>query len=574
MYMELNCIVEIPVSGKVSIKKIKDKSYVYYQYENNYRRDKGYNETKRACIGKVTSEDKTKMYPNGNYLKYFPEKNLPELSSSSRSSCLKIGAYTIIEKIIKEYDLDNMLKDIIGDKYGLFLDLIAYTIIYENNASQYYPDYTFNHPLFTENMKMYSDSTISDFLKKIKVDDSIQFLNSWNEKRDHQEKIYISYDSTNKKCQAGDIEFVETGHSKDGIPDTIINTAIAYDRTNRIPLLYEMYGGSITDIVQLGLMVNKIKDFGYKKVGFILDRGYFSEPNIHYMDNLEYDFIIMLKGKKALVKDIVLEKHGTFEDNFDNIIPEYEVSGTSVKRPLFKDDQKERCIHVYYDSYKAANEKAELIEKIKEMQDKLNDYIGENPMLSNIYRYYFDLIYWHEGKKDQKLTAIMPRKKVIEEDIKACGYFCIVTSSEISAKDALLLYKSRDDSEKLFRGDKSYLGEKAERVYSTEAVRSKVFIEFVALIVRNKIYIDLIEQMKKDKKKYNYMSVPAAIRELEKIEIIRYGHGDYRLDHALSKTQKTILKAFNLDQKKIVNKVKALNKELLEIENKEKQQTV
>ena len=567
--MELNCVVEIPVSGKISIKKIKEKSYVYYQYENNYRRDKGYNETKRACIGKVVNEDKTKMYPNSNYLKYFPERNLPELSSSSRSSCLKIGTYAVIEKIIKDYGLDDMLKNIIGDKYGLFLDLIAYTIIYENNASQYYQDYAFDHPLFTEDMKMYSDSTISDFLKKIKVDDSIKFLNSWNEKRDHQEKIYISYDSTNKKCQAGDIDFVEVGHSKSGIPDTIINTAIAYDRTNRIPLLFEIYGGSITDIVQLGLMVNKIKSFGYKKVGFILDRGYFSEPNIHYIDKSHYDFIIMLKGRKSLVKDIVLEKHGTFEDGFNSLIPEYEVNGITVSRPLFKGDQKDRYIHVYFNSYKAASEKAELIEKISVMKDKLNDYIGQNPILTDTYKHYFDLIYWHQGKQDQKLTAIMPKNNVIEEEIKTCGYFCIVSSSKMTAKDALLLYKSRDDSEKLFRGDKSYLGQKAERVYGTESVRSKVFIEFVALIVRSKIYVNLVEQMKKDKKKYNYMTVPAAIKELEKIEVIKYGHGDYRLDHALSKTQKIILKAFDLDQRKISDKANNLNSKLTEIEDKQ-----
>ena len=569
--MKLNCIVEIPVSGKISIKKIKEKSYVYYQYENNYMRDKGYNEPKRACIGKVINEDKNKMCPNNNYLKYFPEKSLPELSSSSRSSCLKIGAYIVIEKIIKEYGLDNMLKDIIGDKYGLFLDLIAYTIVLENNASQYYQDYTFDHPLFTEDMKMYSDSTISDFLKKINIDDSIQFLNSWNEKRNHQEKIYISYDSTNKKCQAGDIEFVEVGHSKSGVPDTIINTAIAYDRTNRIPLLFEIYGGSITDIVQLGLMVNKINSFGYKKVGFILDRGYFSEPNIHYMDKLHYDFIIMIKGMKSLVKNIVLENHSTFEDNFDSIIPEYEVNGITVKCPLFKDDQKDRYIHIYFNPHKAASEKADLIQKINVMKDNLNNYIGQNPIIKENYKQYFDLIYWHEGEKNQKLTAIMPKNKVIEEEIKTCGYFCIVTSSEMNAKDALLLYKSRDDSEKLFRGDKSYLGQKAERVYSTESVRSKIFIEFVALIVRSKIYVDLTEQMKKDKKKYNYMTVPAAIRELEKIEVIKYGHGDYRLDHALSKTQKTILKAFNLDQRKISDKANSLNKKLTEIEDKENQ---
>ena len=43
---------------------------------------------------------------------------------------------------------------------------------------------------------------------------NIGFLNSWNETRNHREKIYISYDSTNKNCQAGDIEMVEFGHPK------------------------------------------------------------------------------------------------------------------------------------------------------------------------------------------------------------------------------------------------------------------------------------------------------------------------------------------------------------------------
>jgi len=48
-------------------------------------------------------------------------------------------------------------------------------------------------------------------------------------------------------------------------------------------------------------------------------------------------------------------------------------------------------------------------------------------------------------------------------------------------------------------------------------------------------------------KKPNYMTVPAAIRELEKIEMIKGFDGRYRLDHAVTKAQKTILKAFRMD---------------------------
>ena len=39
----------------------------------------------------------------------------------------------------------------------------------------------------------------------------------------------------------------------------------------------------------------------------------------------------------------------------------------------------------------------------------------------------------------------------------------------MTAKDALILYKNRDASEKLFRGDKSYLGDKSLRIYGDSA---------------------------------------------------------------------------------------------------------
>ena len=49
----------------------------------------------------------------------------------------------------------------------------------------------------------------------------------------------------------------------------------------------------------------------------------------------------------------------------------------------------------------------------------------------------------------------------------------------------------------------------------------------------------------------NYMTVPAAIRELEKIEMVKRTNGRYRLDHAVSKKQKTILSAFGMDDEDI-----------------------
>ena len=145
-----------------------------------------------------------------------------------RSSCLRIGIFLVIPKILNGYKLPEILGKYLGKKEtGLFLDLAAYSLISENNAAQYYPSYAYSHPLFTKQMHIYSDSKVSDFLAELTDDQRVGFVNEWNENRDHREKIYISYDSTNKNCQARDLRFVEFGHPKDDRGLLVFNYSIA-----------------------------------------------------------------------------------------------------------------------------------------------------------------------------------------------------------------------------------------------------------------------------------------------------------------------------------------------------------
>lgn len=241
-----------------------------------YHPEKKYNIPNHKTIGKQSLTDQTMMIPNENYLKYFGDVELPVLKAGvSRSSCIRIGAFLVVRKILEEYELPAILKKYLRIKdCGLFLDLAAYSIVAENNAAQYYPDYAYNHPLFTAGMHIYSDSKVSDFFASVTDDQRIGFLNEWNSNRDHREKIYISYDSTNKNCQAGNIEMVEFGHAKDDKNLPVFNYSIAYDTYNREPLFYEQYPGSIVDISQLQFMLEKARGYGYRHVGFIFDRGY------------------------------------------------------------------------------------------------------------------------------------------------------------------------------------------------------------------------------------------------------------------------------------------------------------
>ena len=545
MYLDFH--VKIPeVPGKITRRKKGNSTYIEFEYDRVYDPKRQFTIAKRATIGKESTSDSLMMLPNQNFLKYFPDADLPdEKDRTTRSSCLRIGAYIVIRKIIDDYKIPEMLGEYFEEKdIGLLLDLAAYSIISENNAGQYYPDYAYNHPLFTQGMKIYSDSKVSDFLRMITDDQSVGFLNAWNESKNHQEKIYLSYDSTNKNCQAGDIEMVEYGKAKvdNGLP--IFNYAIAYDTKNKEPLFYETYPGSINDVSQLQYMIDRAKGYGYKKIGFILDRGYFSKKNIEYMEESGYSFVIMVKGMASFVNDLILENKGKFESKRIHNISEHRVYGMTVKKKLYLSDEKDRYFHIYHSSFKESAEREIIESKIEQMANFLKKNANKAKEFGPGIEKYFEL-YYDEAKKT--FLFAIEKASVIEAEMALSGYFVIVTSEKMTAKEAISLYKSRDASEKLFRGDKSYLGNKSLRVYSDESASSKIFIEFIALIVRSKIYTALKEEMKNLDKKPNYMTVPAAIKELQKIEMVRQLDHVYRLDHAVTAMQKTILKAFGMD---------------------------
>ena len=318
----------------------------------------------------------------------------------------KIGSYLVINKVLNEYGIPELLGRHFDPKEtGLFEDLMAYSLVCENNAAQYYPDYAFNHPLFTDDMHIYSDTKISEFLCGMTRDQSVGFL----------------------------------------------------------------------------------------------------KENIRLMDENGYDFVMMVKGMSALVDELVLQNKGSFEDDRDYSIRRHQVYGKTVRRKLYADDEKERYFHLYHS---------------------------------------------------------------VGEELQLCGYFVLVTSEKMTAEEALDLYYSRDASEKLFRGDKSYLGNKSLRGHTNESISARIFVEFVALIVRNRIYTLLREAVEEMDGKPNYMTVPAAIRELEKIEIVRGLDRIYRMDHAITKTQKIILKALGMDVPYVKSKAKRISEQLRNAEGR------
>lgn len=543
--------VPIPqVKGKIVIMKKGSTQYVQLETGRVYLPEKKYTIPERVSIGKVDPEHPDRMFPNDRYAELFPDTPMPEERSEAYRSCaLRIGSYLVIRQVLKEFRIPMMLDKYLEDNAGLFLDLVSFMIIDEENVGMHYPDFAFCHPLFSENMRIYSDVKVSRMLNSVSKDSIVGFLNDWNAKRDHKQKIYISYDSSNKNSQAGDIDLVEFGKPKDNKGKPIFNVSLVFDKSNQIPLLYEEYPGSVNDVSQFSYMVDKVKEYDYKNIGFILDRGYFSEDNIQYMEENGYAFIIMVKGRKKLVASLAEENRNTFETVRSCAIRSYRVYGKTVRAKLFESDKKDRFIHIFFNPSKQAAEREQLEQKIEKYRVFLEKHINTDTKFGKGYHDYFTLKYDKKGI----LYSVQERADVIEQELRLCGYFCIVTSEEMKASQALIQYKGRDISEKLFSSDKTFLGSHSMRIHSSKAMSTKIFVEFIALIVRNRIYNLLKQTMMRMEGKQNYLTVPKALRELEKIEMIRRNNGRYRLDHAVTKKQKIILSSFGLSEDDVIN---------------------
>ena len=108
----------------------------------------------------------------------------------------------------------------------------------------------------------------------------------------------------------------------------------------------------------------------------------------------------------------------------------------------------------------------------------------------------------------------------------------------------------------MFRSLKSGIDFEKMRVHTDASVKSKVFITFLAMIIRNEIFQKAEELRKISRKEY---TVPAIINELENVEVTRSGSKKYMRMYALTKKQKKMLSAFGLSEKDIDQMAASLN---------------
>ena len=89
MYLEIKIRIPFGVPG-VTTKTIKGVTYVYYTYDRSYDTEKKYTKPTGTSIGKCVPDEPGFMYPNQNFLRFFPEIDLPEEKTSGLKVAMKV----------------------------------------------------------------------------------------------------------------------------------------------------------------------------------------------------------------------------------------------------------------------------------------------------------------------------------------------------------------------------------------------------------------------------------------------------------------------------------------------------
>lgn len=524
--------------------RTKSGTYVYLTQSVEYSSKLKCSRPKRIAIGKLNEEGM--LIPNQNYFDLYGkpvELDVP----GGRADSISCGPFVVVDSIARKTQLMDVLESVFPEQWEKILDLATYMMMTENNVMQYFEDYGYCHALFNESN--FTDCTIGRLFDNMSIKDMDLFIRAWVKM--HADKdIYISYDSTNMNCVAGNLELAEYGHAKDNPDLPQVNMSLGYNQTGNKPLFYSLYPGSIIDNTECEKMVERAKYYECENMGFILDRGYFSIKNIRYFERNGYDYILMTKGNARFVQEAVEECQAILRNGYTNYIEEHELYGMTLEKDLFGTGKTE-YVHVYYDGIQAEKDKIIINGRYKKMDEIMEEKVQRKTQRKEdvkAYEGYYKVRFDDNGY----LLAYQRKEKKIKEMVNKVGYFVIVTSKKMDASEALSIYRDRDAVEKTFRMEKSYLGFDVFRVHDTEKLESKVFISFVALILRNEIYQALKPMYKKNRKDN---TVPKVIREYERLGITKLSDNKYHVRYSLTSRQKKTLGAVGVTEKDYMDKV-------------------
>ncbi len=550
---------------------VDQKGYVFRSIARYNNKVKG-SRPEKIYIGKICKDDKKYFVPNKRYFELYPEETKEEKVPTQADS-ISFGNFILLQKIIEKLHLTECLSYAFSSsdddtieiddkiKSDLVLDIASYMINEESSDMQHFPDYCFKNAIASN--KLYSDSDISKFFKE-EITDRVRerFLLKWQyfNKDSFNEPIFVCYDSTNFNSVSEGITFLEYGHAKDDNNKPQFNLECVIKSKDGLPLAYDTFPGSIIDISQCQSMLSLLTNLGYKNITIVCDRGYISKQNIKDIINKGYSFLFMVKDNLVIKKNVVYLHGDEVRDNASCFYPEYDIFAKTYEDTIYDDIKVYH--HVFYTSDISKEDRKYFFDSIENKEKELNSMLNKKIektkiQLESTYGRYFDLVYGDTQGDKLILKGFSKNNDKINKEYRMLSFYTIITDKPMTISEVIEQYKLRDRVEKSFMCIKTNFNLKTFYTHSNETTLSKVFVCFIASIIRS-VLVDKTRNLREETKDTKSYTVKASILEVSKIEATRTIFKNQRIiKYVLTRKQKKILDAFDIKEKEIDEKLKS-----------------
>ncbi len=417
----------------------------------------------------------------------------PAVVSASRK---KVGMMDIIDHIGKTSGIDNAIysNTDLGTAQKI-LSLARYLLATNGHTLPGITTWQYTHPLPYEDG--ISEDTYHELFGQIGRDEALMqnFFAARLESLDG--KALLAYDSTTISTYSDQISEARYGFNKahDGM-ETVKLLAL-YSVGTRQPVAFTKQPGNQPDVITIENALKQLSAIGVDKAEIVTDNGYYSEKNLAELLHAHFDFITLVKTSIKWVRKELDAHLGDFRSTssacpFDTnthcvtVVRMQEFSRSrkyaSQKKGLQVGDEetfrRRIYLHLYFNPMRRVEQDSVFDKDLLELKILIESGAAEEELsegaIEKVHKYLFVR---HYGSK----CTVTFNEKTIAAKKKYHGYFALVSNCEKDAFECLRKYRGRETIEFFFESGKQRADGSRTRVWSSENLMGRMFVQFIAL---------------------------------------------------------------------------------------------
>lgn len=505
------------------VKKINGQEYLY-EITPYYDKEKKQIRQKSKYLGKNV---------NGVPIRVRSQDQIPK-------KVLSHGEFIPLLKIAKDLELEKILSEVLPNNEVWPVLTLAMKYVTHPRALTHIQSWYEGTALFEEHPDLpLSSQSLSRMLSRI-GEGSVNLSFTGELIKQTATSSSLIYDITSLSSYSKNIDLLEYGYNRDALNLPQVNLSLIVDKDLGIPVMYDLYPGSIVDVSTLKNTIKKISSQGIHNYTLIMDRGFFSTANIEELVSSNLSFIIPPASTLKSIKEAISTIHSNIDD------PRY--LKLYQKEPLFVmpvniaigDIQLNG--HAYYDQKREHQERNSFYKRLYDLVERLKN-INLKPRMNPAE------VFREIAKRDAKFIEwkavngrfqISIRKNAVSQAINKMGKFILLYRGDFSWEECLSLYRGKDVVEKGFDILKNDLELMPMNVRTESSLRGYLFIVFLALILRMKLI-----RLMTDAQLLKRYSAEGLLTELEKIKVMILPDGQ-KITTEITKKQREILDALNM----------------------------